>query len=228
MAGVDAGNHEILNHINVIRVSRGLWSYGDPAKYLAEKLELNNIKTGFTVFGGNGVQSTLNLSCIEIQNGKFEVIAITGAECGYTQAQARRAGQPLRWRELPGTPDWTLPTAHGFRHLLEAERGIGSASQLYAIIENAIRYERGATIAEQQEYISKLWSRFNDVARDNPHAWIRGDVSALATRTESSHNRRIAFPNPKRMNANNNVDQGAALILCSVATAKRLQIPECT
>ena len=51
-------------------------------------------------------------------------------------------------------------------------------------------------------------------------------MSAEAIRTPSPSNRPVSFPYTKLMNANNSVDQGAALILTSVDTARRLGIPE--
>ena len=225
-AASDCGNPSILNQVRSIRVSQGQWQYGNPARYLADELGLNGVETGKTVFGGNGVQTTLNISCLDIQQGKFDVIALTGAECGYSQANARRSGKTLTWRELPGTPDWTIKYGIGVRDPLETERGIGGASQMFAVIENAIRHDRGETIDEHQVNVSKLWSRFNDVAQNNPNAWIKHNVSAEEICTEGTNNRPIAFPYPKFMNANNNVDQGAALLLCSVSVAKKLGIPE--
>ena len=78
--------------------------------------------------GGNSVQSAVNLSSLDIQNGKFDVIALIGAECGYTQAQARRAGHEVEWRDLPGTLDWTMKPVFGGRDSFEAKRGIGGAN----------------------------------------------------------------------------------------------------
>ena len=225
-AAIDTGNPSIIKRVRSVRVSQGQWQYRNPAKYLAEELSLNGVESGKTVFGGNGVQTTLNLSCLDIQSGKFEVIALTGAECGYSQANARRAGQALIWRDLPGTPDWTIKYGIGVRDPLETGRGIGGATQMYAVIENAIRHDREETIDEHQVMVSELWSRFNDVAQGNPNAWIKRDVTAEEIRTQGANNRPIAFPYPKLMNANNNVDQGAALLLCSVGVAKELGIPE--
>ncbi|MYD44515.1 MAG: acetyl-CoA acetyltransferase [Gammaproteobacteria bacterium] len=225
-AAQDTGNPSILRHVESVRVSQGQWQYENPAKYLASQLELPNIETGKTVFGGNGVQTTVNLSALDIQRGKFKVIAMTGAECGYSQAQARKSGQTLHWKTLPGTPDWTIEYGIGRRDPALSSLGIGGASQMYAIVENAIRHSQGETIDEHQKSISELWSRFNDVAQTNPSAWIQHEVSAEEIRTEGPQNRPIAFPYPKLMNANNNVDQGAALLMCSVETAKKLSIPE--
>ena len=225
-AANDTGNPQILKRVETIRVSQGLWQYDNPAKYLAQELGLNGVETGKTVMGGNSVQTAVNLSALDIQSGKFEVIALTGAECGYSQAKARKAGQALTWRELPGTPDWTMKPVFSGRNPFEAQRGIGGATQMYAVVESALRHERKESIDEHQIKVSELWSRFNDVAQMNPNAWIQDDVSAEEIRTAGEGNRPIAFPYPKLMNANNNVDQGAALIMCSQEVAKQLGVAE--
>ncbi|MEA2665282.1 MAG: acetyl-CoA C-acetyltransferase, partial [Candidatus Eremiobacteraeota bacterium] len=55
-----------------------------------------------------------------------------------------------------------------------------------------------------------------------PHAPIAHDAGKLRTPSES--NRPVTFPYLKLHNANGLVDQGAALLLCSVATAEALGI----
>src|SRR4030095_3682634 len=89
--------------------------------------------------------------------------------------------------------------------------------------ENALRYARGESIAAHLVRISELWSRFSEVASRNPHAWLREPHSAEEIRTPSPDNRPVSFPYPKLMNSNNNVDQAAALIMCSVAAAARVR-----
>ena len=226
-AAEDTGNPQILQEVGSIRVIKGVWPYEDPGSHLAEQHGLNGIETGITIFGGNGVQMTLNLSCVDIQAGKFNAVALVGAECGNTQAKAQKAHvRDLGWTHIPGEPTWTIPTSGLGRHELESSRGLGGASQMYAIIENALRYENRRSIHAHSVHLSELWSRFNDVAQGNPSAWIRERVSAEEIRTEGPQNRPIAFPYPKFMNANNRVDMGSALLLCSVELANKMGIPE--
>ena len=227
LAAQDCGIEAIVNELGSIRVIKGVWPYRDPGAFLASAFELNGIETGITIMGGNGVQTTVSLSCSDIQSGKFDAIAIVGGECGRTQAKAQQAGiRDLGWQDIPGRPSWEIPTEALARHELENARGLGGASQMYAIIENALRFENQRTINEHNVHVSELWSRFNDVAQNNPNAWIQRDVSAAEIRETGPQNRPIAFPYPKLMNANNRVDMGAALLLCSQKTARRLGIPQ--
>jgi acetyl-CoA C-acetyltransferase len=111
-------------------------------------------------------------------------------------------------------------------HDAEQKRGIRRPVVMYPIFENALRCARGESIGAHLERVSRLWAGFSAVAAKNPHAWIREAKSAEQIRTPGPDNRMVSFPYPKLMNSNNNVDQGAALILCSLEAARRLGIPE--
>ena len=109
-------------------------------------------------------------------------------------------------------------------HEAEQVRDIRRPIQMYPIFENALRYARGESIEAHVRRISELWAGFNAVACENPHAWIREPYTAEQIRTAGERNRMISFPYPKLMNSNSNVDQGAALILTTVAKARALGI----
>ena len=49
--------------------------------------------------------------------------------------------------------------------------------------------------------------------------------TAEEIRTTGPHNRMVSFPYPKLMNSNNDVDQAAAVIICSVAKAQSFGVP---
>ena len=62
--------------------------------------------------------------------------------------------------------------------------------------------------------------------RENPHAWSRQGWTAEEIRTPGTDNRIVTFPYPKRMCANIDVDQSAALLLCSYEAARDLGVAE--
>src|SRR5690606_15924409 len=64
-----------------------------------------------------------------------------------------------------------------------------------------------------------------EVAAGNPHAWIREPWTAERIRTASPDNRWVCWPYTKVMNANNMVEQAAALILCSAEQAEAAGVP---
>jgi len=225
-AAAEAGSNSLLQHATSVRVIRGIWPYKNPARIVAQAVGIPNAETVLTPYGGNFVQTTLNQSALDIQAQRHGVIVLTGAECGYTQARARKQNVELKWHEAPGTPDRLIGEDKNMRHDAEKAVGLGQPIQLYPIFENALRHARGESLSAHLTRISELWSRFSEVASRNPHAWIHERVSAKEIRTPSESNRPVSFPYPKLMNSNNNVDQAAALILCSVAAARRFGIPE--
>lgn len=222
-AAEDAGSKALLD-AGSVRVIRGIWPYQDPARAIAQAIGSPNAETVLSPYGGNFVQTVLNQSALDIQSGQHDIIILTGAECGNTQAKAAKAGQDLGWAELPGTPDRLIGADKDMRHEAEIAIRLGRPIQIYPIMETALRHASGLGVDAHMEHISKLWAGFSDVAASNPNAWIREAKSAEEIRTISDSNRPVSFPYPKLMNSNNNVDQAAALILVSEEKAKALGI----
>ena len=108
-AAEDAGAPSLLSNAGSVRVVRGIWPYRNPGRVIADTLGCPQAETCLSQFGGNFVQTTVNQSALDIQSGRHEVILITGAECGSTQAKARKAGLNLRedlaWQPAEGTCD---------------------------------------------------------------------------------------------------------------------------
>jgi acetyl-CoA C-acetyltransferase len=222
-AAEDAGSNELLNATSV-RVIKGIWGYQNPAKAVAQAIGCPNAQTALSPFGGNFVQSVLNVSALDIQSGAHDVIILTGAECGNTQAKAAKASHDLGWAELPGTPDLQIGEEKDMRHDAERAIRLGRPIQIYPIMETALRSELGMGVDEHMRHISELWAGFSAVAANNPNAWIRDAKTAEEIRTISTINRPVSFPYPKFLNSNSAVDQAAALILCSEEKAQALGI----
>ncbi len=228
-AAEDTGVGGVLDKASSIRVIKGIWGYKNPALAIAERLSCGRVETGLSEIGGNHVQMVLNQSALDVQSGKRDLVILCGAECGRTLGKAQRAGLDPEWLEgrdddPTPAPDVEYGTAEWTRHQAEMERGMQRPVQYYAIFENALRYQRRESVAEHLERISQLCAGFSAVARKNPNAWIRREVTAEEIRTFSPSNRPIAFPYPKLMNANMRVDMGSALILTSLSVARSLGI----
>jgi acetyl-CoA C-acetyltransferase len=82
------------------------------------------------------------------------------------------------------------------------------------------------SIAAHRDAVASLWARMSEVAAQNPQAWSREVVSAARVRDASVQNRMLAFPYTKLHNSQWNVDQAAALVMTSAATARAHGIPE--
>ena len=231
LAADDSGAPGLLDKTSSIRVIKGIWGYRNPALAIAEGLGSSGVETGVSVLGGNYVQMVFNRSALDIQEGKRDVVILTGAECGRTLGRAQKAGLELDWLEAKDgdsapEPDIEYGDSRWTRHEAEMARGLQRAVQYYSMFENALRHQAGESVDEHLERISRLWAGFSKVAQGNPSAWIRREVTAEEIRTLSPSNRPITFPYPKLMNANMRVDMSAALILSSLAVAKSLGISD--
>ena len=222
-AADDAGIN--TTELQSVRVVRGMWPYSDPGRVVADAVGAANAQTGISPYGGNFVQSFVNATAVDIQNGEFDLVVITGAECGNTQAKAAKAGTDLGWQEAPGSPDLQFGQDMEMRHDAEKAIRLGRPIQVYPIFETALRHHQGLGVDDHMENVSELWASFSRVAADNPNAWIREAKTAEEIRTPSAVNRPVSFPYPKFMNSNNAVDQGAALILATEEKAQALGVP---
>jgi len=102
-------------------------------------------------------------------------------------------------------------------------------TDLYAIFEAARAHSSGRSFDEQRAFLGPLMARFSAVAAQHPNAWFREALSADQIAKITDDNRLIAEPYPKRMNAFPHVDQGAAVIVTSLATARELGLEDrCT
>lgn len=227
LAADDAGLSEIPNPDSIRVVGLLSWRYGDPGFVVAQQVGLSPRETGLTTMGGNSPQSLVNHTAIQIQAGQLDLAILTGAESSRTKAQAKKQDLELHW---PKAPDDQLPVKFGedmaMSHPDEIARRIFAPVQIYPMFETAIRAAAGRTVAEQQQLSSDLWARFSEVAATNPHAWSRTAKTPAEIATAGQTNRMIGFPYPKLMNSNNNVDMGAALIMCSVAKARALGVSQ--
>jgi acetyl-CoA C-acetyltransferase len=221
----DAGgsSSRLLASVGSVRVVRCLqWNVPDPGALVVSELGISPAESMCSAIGGNTPQALMADSASAIAEGRLDAVIVVGAECGYSRARARRAGEWLTWTEQDaGTPPATPfgidrePSSE-----LEASRGLQIPVQVYPVIENSLRVAAGWTLSEHKARIGALWSRFSEVAATNPYAWSRSPVSADEVIEPGPGNRMVAFPYPKLCTANIQVDQGAGFILCSAEVAQ--------
>ena len=225
----DAGAGGLRRRIDSVRAMKGVWGYRNPALAVIEALDLGGAETGLSVVSGNQVQAVFNRSALDIQSGRREAIVLCSAECGRTMGRAAKAGLELDWLEdddPPKPPDASYGDTRWTRHEMEMARGIQQAVQYYSLFEIALRRRNGETVEGHRARIAELWAGFNRVAQGNPNAWITKPLTAGDIGTVSPANRAVTYPYTKLMNANMRVDMAAALVLCSLETARALGIPQ--
>jgi acetyl-CoA C-acetyltransferase len=228
--GAGAGDR-LLGRAQSLRIMVPLsWRYVNPGLLVGERLGISPAESALTAIGGNNPQTVVSQTALAIAAGQLDVALLAGAECIYTRMAARRDPERpiLSWTAQPAeTPE---PVRLGVDRPpvteVELARGLDRPINVYPLFENALRAAAGQSIDEHQITVSEMWARFSEVAAQNPHAWFRQARSAEELRTVGPDNRMVGFPYPKLFNANDRVDQGAALILCSVAAARAAGVPE--
>ncbi len=170
--------------------------------------------------GGDSPVRLIDGAANRIVRGEIEVALIAGGEALRTaglramEGGAQGAADPLR--------DAILRRAPGPGH----RYGLVTPAETYPLYENATRAAWGQTLAEAQAETGQIWSLFSQVAAANPHAWIRIPRTSGDIVRPSPANRPLAFPYTKLMVANAAVNQGAALIVTSLAAARSAGVPE--
>jgi acetyl-CoA C-acetyltransferase len=227
-AARQAADSQVLEAVDSIRVVNVLSAhYRDPGLLLGRRIGAAAFTTLYSPVGGNVPQSLVNQACLDIQRGRAGIVLLAGAETWRTRRGLKAKGSKLGWTvqddsvpmaEVSGDD---VPMAGDAEIRIKLDR----PAYVYPLFEQAIRIANGESIEDHLRRIGELWGRFNAVAVDNPHAWIRKPVTAEEIAQPGPQNRMISWPYTKLMNSNNMVDQGAALVLTSVEQAIRLQIP---
>ena len=225
-ASKDAGLSAVPNVDSLRVISFLSWRYRDPARFIAAELGITTAETVASSMGGNSTQSMVNATALDIQAGTCDIVILCGGETSRTRKRARAADIELPWPIVDEDikPDRIMGEELVMNHEYELSRRIVAPIQIYPIFESAIRAQSGRTFDEHNQHLGKLWSNFSKVAEQNPYAWIRKSLTPQEVTTTGPHNRMIGSPYTKVMNSNNDVDQSAAIIMCSVATAQRFGI----
>ena len=225
-AANDAAAPSLLGSATHIWVVKGAWPYSNPGAALAERFGAQS-RTGLSVDGGNTPQSLVNKACLAISQGEADVVLIVGAEGIWSRRRARRAGERIPYTtQTDSVPDEQLGKDMTMNNEVELERGLQQPINIYPVFESAFRHSRGETVEKHRDRVSKLWEKFNQTACANPYAWVRNAMTADEIRNPSPSNRLIGFPYTKAMNSNWDLDQAAALILCSAQAARSAKVPQ--
>lgn len=219
----------LLRRVDVVAVVQIVsWRYPDPGALAARALGISPRATAVSTVGGNSPQVLVNELAARIARGELDVALIGGAEAMYTRWRARREPRhELTWESGDDAPcGWVIGDDRPGSSPYEMAHGAVAPTLVYPLFETALRAEAGRDVEAHQRHVSELWSRFAAVAAHNPHAWSRVPYTPEEIRTVGPDNRMVVFPYPKRMCANIDVDQGAAVILCSYEAARAAGVPD--
>ena len=192
---------------------------------ISEKLGCKPEKYVNTTIGGNTPQWLVNLAAEEISKGNIQTALLCGGELlkttkGGVSLERLAAAKP----DIQGMSFDVIGDGRNGTNNHEIAHGLAMPVDVYPLFENALRHHYGHSIEEHQKYIGNLYERFSKVAANHPDSWFKKPMSANTICEVTASNRYVGFPYTKFMNSIISVNQAAALILTSVANAKKMNI----
>ncbi|WP_416899060.1 MAG: acetyl-CoA acetyltransferase [Minwuia sp.] len=192
---------------------------------LARRLGADKAQGWLMPDGGNGPQYLVNRYAEAIAKGENELVLIAGCEPKDSVRRLKKAGLPIDWSEGPDNEaEFLVPDAK-MSNGYEQAHGVWLAATVYAMIENGLRHHYGRTIEDHQLAMGRLFARFSEVAAQTDGAWFPQRRTAEEIATPTADNRMVNWPYTKLMNAFNNVDQSAAILMTSLGKAKTWGVP---
>ena len=179
------------------------------------------------VSGGQAPQHLVTEFAGVIAAGDSSVVLLAGAEALSTCGRyVKEVGRPDFTERVGGSLEDRGFGLRGMMSAHQAAHGLTGAPSRYALVDNARRARLGLSRATYAAAMGALFAPFTVVAAGNPYAAapVRRSAAELVTPTEA--NRMIADPYPRYLVAREKVNQGAAVLLMSVAAARRLGVPE--
>lgn len=176
--------------------------------------------------GGQGPQHLVNEFAQAIGRSEMQMALICGSEAISTVRHLTSRGETRDWSETVGGE---LEDRGYGPPLLTAEiaqHGARTPISVYATFENARRAKLGLGREAYGLEMGRLFAPFTKVAAGNPHAMSREVYSAEALATVTAPNRLTSDPFPRRLVARDQANQGAAVLITSVARARELGVPE--
>ena len=218
------GGGELLVRLDALDVVNSVsWPYADLVAAVCDRLGVAPRYRNYGPIGGETPVRFLHEAAERISRGESAIAAVVGAEAQHSVAAAQKRGIDLPW-----TPKHPNPVPRNRDYLAELARrhGLDMPIRVYPLYENATAAAWGLTPGAAMRESAEVWSAFSEVAARNPDSWLPRRFPPEEIATASSSNRMIAWPYPKLMTANPLVNQGCAVILCSLAVARAMGVPE--
>jgi acetyl-CoA C-acetyltransferase len=196
------------------------------AHRLAASLGLAPRRLLSSTIGGNTPQWLVGRLGRDIVEGHCDVALVAGAEAGASVRRARKQGVAARTAAEATGEDTEIGDTRMGASPAEMNAGLAPPPFLYPILESAVAHRAGRSLDEQRRFLGRFMAPATEVAASHPElAWFPKPATPEELSEPTPGNRMIAEPYTKRMNAIIEVDQAAALLLCSVAAAEAAGIP---
>ncbi len=198
-----------------------------PATEVAEALGLGPaVRREATTVGGNTPQWLVNRAASAIAAGGLGVTVVAGAEAIRSSRARRAQGLPRDLGRTDLAPDPVVgDDAAGFGPA-EVAAGLLAPVHVYPLFESVLAARAGHDAATHRDALGELMAPFTTVAAAHPYAWFPQARTPGEIAVPTADNRIVCEPYTKRMTAFLGSDQAAALVICSLAEARRAGVAD--
>lgn len=203
------------------------WAYDDLAARLAARVGATPASTVNTTLSGQWPARLLDRAAARIADGTSRVALIGAAEAMASLTALGKAGvDPVAhgWSAEPGGPPTFDPEDLGSPAMQAA--GMVLPTRVYPLFESALRHASGTSPGVSAADSAELYAAFSQVAVGNDAAWNPQARTAAEIGAVGPGNRMVCEPYPLAVNAMPMVDQAAAVLVTSLATARAHGVPE--
>ncbi|WP_425229984.1 enoyl-CoA hydratase-related protein [Sphingomonas sp.] len=194
---------------------------------LCEELKIAPAERVNASMGGETPVRLVHEAAIAIAGGTRITAAVVGGEASHARAQARKQNAKLPWTPAASRDEAVrYPSSRLALSQIAIDLGMADPARIYPFYEMATQAAWGEAPAQGRAADAALWASYAAVAAGNPNAWIRSAPDQATIEAVSADNRMVTWPYTKLMTANPSVNQAAALIVTSLATARELGVPE--
>ena len=220
----DSTNKSISNYIDEIQVPKGFWRYRDPGRWVAKNNNINSAETSVTKIGILQ-QNLINSACSRITRGEINGGLILGGESRYKMLRASIECKEYFETPLNINPDNYVKAPDDLQLSIE-EKELGlMAVGYYAILESALRAASNIEIGKHNDFLASIYAHFSEIAAKNDDGWIEKSINKSEILHRSRKNPAQAYPYNKYHCTSWNVNQAAAIIICSEKVADKLSVP---
>jgi len=213
--------------ISATRYSAPFGHSNNTPRSIARRAGANPARAILEVVGGQGPQRLVGELAAEIAAGRSNLAAVVGAEAISTMRALLARGETRDWSEVRrGSLEDRGPGYEGVVDKTAIRHGVGAPIGGYALAENVRRERLGLSLADYRLEIGRLFAPFTRVAAANPYSAAPSERSAEELAALTERNRLVAEPYGRLVVARDQVNQGAAIVIASVAEARRLGVPE--
>ena len=231
-AGVQATAIDLIGAVRTFEDSRaGPGPFGKPDKFPLAIARRLGIRPHLAILEKAGGQSPLTVIAElaeRLRAGEGRAALAFGSEAISTVRHLSAQGETRNWAEtLAGEIEDHGPGLEGLLTPYDIKHGLVAAPFAYALLENARRARLGMSREAYARAMGELFAPFTEVAAANPYSSANtSPMSAEEIATVGERNRMIADPYRLKMVSRDQVNQGAAVLLTTVATARELGIAE--